>query len=139
MNNSSCVPGFTTSMKTRPLIVAKMEEFIRNKLITINSKRLFQELKTFIWNNGRPEAMRSCNDDLVMAMAIGCWVRDTALVKNKKERMYNEVMLSSMKYANTRMNTNIPGMEGYDKKQDFMEKMMKEKKQKEEFLWIYKG
>lgn len=139
MSNSNSVPGFTTSMKTRPLIVAKMEEFIRNKLITINSKRLLQEFKTFVWNNGRPEAMRSCNDDLVMALAIGCWVRDTALVKNKKERVYNEVMLSSMKIANTKLNTNIRGMEGYNNKEDFMQKMVEHKKQKEEFLWIYKG
>jgi hypothetical protein len=34
---------------------------------------------TFIWNNGRAEAMRGYNDDLVMALAIGLWVRDTAL------------------------------------------------------------
>jgi hypothetical protein len=29
--------------------------------------------------NGRAEAMRGYNDDLVMAFAIGLWVRDTAL------------------------------------------------------------
>ena len=33
MTNS--VPGFTTTLKTRPLIVAKLEEFIRNKIIKI--------------------------------------------------------------------------------------------------------
>ena len=36
---SSAVPGFSTTMKTRPLIVAKLEEFIRNKLITVYSSR----------------------------------------------------------------------------------------------------
>ena len=46
---SNSVPGFTTSSKTRPLIVAKLEEYIRNKLITVNSSRLFHEFKTFIW------------------------------------------------------------------------------------------
>ena len=79
IGNPSAIAGFTTSMKTRPLIIAKMEEFIRNKLITINSLRLFHELKTFIWYNGKPQAMKGYNDDLVMALAIACWVRDTAL------------------------------------------------------------
>ena len=48
-NVSNSVPGFTTSQKTRPLIVAKLEEFVRNELITIKSARTHQELKTFIW------------------------------------------------------------------------------------------
>jgi hypothetical protein len=37
------------------------------------------ELFTFIFINGRAEAMRGYNDDLVMAFGIGLWVRDTAL------------------------------------------------------------
>ena len=81
------VPGFTMSMKTRPLVIAKFEEFVRNKLITINSKRLAHEIKTFVWHNGRPQAMRSYNDDLVIAASIACWVRDTALTVNKKDRI----------------------------------------------------
>ena len=48
---SNSVPGFTTSHKTRPLIIAKLEEFVRNKLITINSRRLANEVKTFVWHN----------------------------------------------------------------------------------------
>ena len=47
---SDCVPGFTTSGKTRPMIIAKMEEFIRNGIIRIYSSRLQNELKTFDWN-----------------------------------------------------------------------------------------
>ena len=59
-------PGVYVSMKTRPLIIAKFEEFIRNNYLKINSKRLMNELTTFIWNHGRAEAQRSYNDDLVM-------------------------------------------------------------------------
>lgn len=73
------VPGFTTSPKNRPLMISKLEEYIRNKTITIRSKRLYEELRTFIWDNGRPEAMKGTNDDLVMAGAIGVWIRDTYL------------------------------------------------------------
>ena len=38
------IPGFTTSMKTRPLIIAKMEEYTREKLVKLNSIRLVEEL-----------------------------------------------------------------------------------------------
>ena len=63
---TNAVGGFTTSTKTRPLIVAKLEEFIRNKIIKIRSSRAFDEFRTFVWNNGKPQAMRSYHDDIIM-------------------------------------------------------------------------
>ena len=65
-HRTSAVAGFTTSSKTRPLVVAKLEEFIRNKLIKIYSSRTINEMKTFIWRNGKPEAMKGYNDDLIL-------------------------------------------------------------------------
>ena len=112
---SNAVAGFTTSSKTRPLIVAKMEEFIRNKLITIYSGRLFRELETFIWNSGRPEAMRMYNDDLTLALAIGCWVKDTALETNKRDMEYSRAFLGVMTKSDKTFNTAIPGMNDYRK------------------------
>jgi len=73
------VAGFSTTSRTRPLIISKLEEYVREKSITIRSVRTIDELFTFIWNNGRAEAMRGYNDDLTMALAISLWVRDTAL------------------------------------------------------------
>jgi len=133
-SKSNAVAGFSTTSKTRPLIVAKMEEFIRNKLVTINSSRLFAELQTFVWNNGRPEAMRMYHDDLVMALAIGCWVRDTALETSKRDVAYTKAFLGSISKNNTTLNTAIPGMHGY--------KEIKEndqKKKHKEFVWLLKG
>jgi len=110
---SNAIAGFTTSSKTRPLIVAKMEEFMRNKLIKINSNRLLSEMKTFIWQGGRPQAMRSYNDDLVMSFAIGCWVRDTVIVESQKNIEYNKQFLSSISTSTTAISTTIPGMQGH--------------------------
>jgi hypothetical protein len=112
-SNSRSVLGFTTSKKTRPLIIAKLEEFIRNDLISIVSNRLYNELKTFVWNNGKPEAMRGYNDDLVMSMAIACWVRDTALVSNQRDSEYKRALLGAMTTSKTKLNTAIPGMVNY--------------------------
>lgn len=73
------VPGFTTSQRTRPLIIARLKEYMLDNSFTIRSSRMMAELDTFIWKNGRPEALQGYNDDLIMALCIGLWVRDTAL------------------------------------------------------------
>jgi hypothetical protein len=115
---SNVIPGFTTSSKTRPLIVAKMEEFMRNKLITINSNRLLSEMKTFIWQHGRPQAMRSYNDDLTMSFAIGCWVRDTVIVESQKNVEYSRSFVSAISTAKTSISTTISGMQGHRKSKE---------------------
>jgi len=134
---NSAVPGFTTSMKTRPLIVAKLEEFIRNKLIKIYSSRLINEMKTFIWKNGKPQAMKGYHDDLVMALAIGCWVRDTALQANARELNYQKAFLSAIKTTSTSFNTKIRGQEGY-KKDNILDKMNDAQQMYEQYKWIIK-
>ena len=73
------VAGFSTTSKTRPLIISKLDEYFREKACIIRSNRLIDELFTFIFLNGRAEAMKGYNDDLVMGFSIGLWVRDTAL------------------------------------------------------------
>jgi len=73
------VPGFTMSMKTRPLVVSKLEEFFREKAVTVHSTRLIDELFVFIYNGQRAEAMTGYNDDLVISFGIALWIRETAL------------------------------------------------------------
>ena len=133
--DSSVIPGFTTSQKTRPLIIAKFEEFIRNKVLTIYSTRLASELDTFIWRNGRPEAQRNYNDDLVMAASIGCWVRDTAIIENKKEIEYKKAFMNSIIKSDTQLSTKIPGMQ----KSTMVERAFDEQQKIKENLWIIKG
>tara|TARA_Y100000296_G_scaffold78248_1_gene100693 strand:- start:721 stop:1068 length:348 start_codon:yes stop_codon:yes gene_type:complete len=115
-----------------------MEEFMRNKLIKINSNRLISEMKTFVWQNGRAQAMRSYNDDLIMSFAIGCWVRDTVLVENQRMIEYNKNALLSMSTSSRTMNTTIPGMLGY-KKHAGEQAQEEAKKFNEQYLGIIKG
>jgi hypothetical protein len=133
----SAVPGFTTTMKTRPLIVAKLEEFVRNKLITIYSSRTASEMKTFIWRNGKPQAMKGYNDDLIMSLAIACWVRDTAIQANSRDLNYQKAFVDAIYTTRTTMNTQIKGQIGY-KKDEIFDKMSEAKETYEEFMWIIK-
>jgi hypothetical protein len=83
-DTSKMTPGFTTSLKTRPLVINKGREYFGDHSVIIRSKRLIEEMKVFIWKNGRAEAQSGYNDDLVMAYSIGMYLRDTAL-KNKQQ------------------------------------------------------
>ena len=72
------VPGFSMNQKTRPLVIEKGRSFIEEKTVTIQSQRTLDELRVFIWKNGRAQAMQGYNDDLVMPLTIGLFLRDTA-------------------------------------------------------------
>mgnify|MGYP003112762340 CR=1 FL=1 len=136
-HRTSAVAGFTTSMKTRPLIVAKLEEFIRNKLIKVYSSRTVNEFKTFIWRNGRPQAMKSYNDDLIMALAIACWVRDTAIQANARDLNYQKAFVDAIYTVKTTMNTQIKGQNGY-KPNNATDIMSEAKSYWDEYKWIIK-
>jgi hypothetical protein len=110
--SSDSIPGFTMSQKMRPIIIAKFEEYLRNKQIKIYSSRLAAELRTFIWHNGRPEAMRGYNDDLIMSAAIGCWIRETVLTVSSREMEYKRAFLASIGVSSKKLNTKIEGMTG---------------------------
>jgi hypothetical protein len=76
---SKMTPGFSQTVKNRPLIISKLVEYMRDKAPIIHCKRTINELQNFIWNSSRPEAQYGYNDDLVMSLSIALWVRDTAL------------------------------------------------------------
>ena len=134
---TSAIPGFSTSMKTRPLIIAKLEEFIRNKLIKIYSSRTVNEMKTFIWRNGKPQAMKGYHDDLVMALAIMCWVRDTALQANARDLNYQKAFVDAIITSKTTLNTQIKGQHGY-KRDNVFDKMSEAEKLYQQYKWIIK-
>ena len=90
------IPGFTNSTKTRPLTIAKMDTLMREKGLIIKSARFLDELTVFIWNNGKAEAMRSYNDDLIISMCIGLWTRDTALRLRQQTMDVNRILLSGI-------------------------------------------
>tara|TARA_R110000772_G_scaffold7352_3_gene25177 strand:+ start:453 stop:2021 length:1569 start_codon:yes stop_codon:yes gene_type:complete len=95
--NSEMTPGFTMSMKTRPLCINKFREFVGDKSVTIRSKRLLEEMKVFIWRNGRPEAQSGYNDDLVMSFSIGMFMRDTSLKFQQQSLDRARAVLGSVK------------------------------------------
>lgn len=63
--------GWTTTLKTKPLMIDKLAEFIREKCLGIKWMTLINECLTYvIEDNGSTNAQTGCNDDTVMATAI---------------------------------------------------------------------
>ena len=100
-DHSKMVAGFTMSSRTRPMVVGKFQEYISDKGVTIQSKRLIEEMKTFIWRNGRPEAQSGYNDDLVMSFGIAMYIRDTALKFRQRGLDITKQSLNNMKVNRT--------------------------------------
>jgi len=96
------------------------------------------EMKTFVWNNGRAESMRSYNDDLIMACAVGCWVRDTALAVNQRDAEYAKAFIGSITKSTNSLDTRIKGMVGTEKLQ-MNDAMNKHHKTATDFPWLFKG
>ncbi len=100
--------GFSTTSRTRPLILSKLEEYIRNRTMVVRSMRTLEEFRHWIWKNGRAEAQRGWNDDLIMAAAIGAWIRDTFLAPQFMSSEHSRMMLGATS-VKRRDNTEVPG------------------------------
>lgn len=136
-NAENVVPGFTTSLTNRQLMISKMEEFIRKGFIIINSSRTYEELETFIWNRGKPEAAKGKNDDLIIPMAIGCWIRDIVIKESIRTLQYKKTFLRSIKHNQTTLNVSVPGMSSYRRDNNSVRPDIQQ--QYRTFSWVIKS
>lgn len=106
------VPGFQTTVKTRPLLISALTKYMRDMQIKINSNRLLIEFETFIYNGEKIEHAPGFNDDLIFAFAIALLIRDTefeSVFWNKKKTME---MLDMITHSSQSLETlNIEGSE----------------------------
>jgi len=86
--------GFDTQRDSRKKIITKLEEVIRNKQIKIYSTRFWNELKTFVTMHDKPQALKNCNDDLILSLAIGVHLYDSSGVHSQFADQLNKAMLS---------------------------------------------
>jgi hypothetical protein len=63
--------GFTTTSKTKPLIIDQLRACMREDELTLNDKTTIREMMTYIvTESGAMEAESSCFDDCVMSLAL---------------------------------------------------------------------
>lgn len=63
--------GWTTSVRTKPYMIDKLAQFVREMHVGIYSDLIIGEMFTYvIEDNGKTNAQQGCHDDTVMATAI---------------------------------------------------------------------
>jgi hypothetical protein len=87
------IPGINFNSK-RVLIIQAFEEALRFGFI-IRSQRLFNELNTFVYVNGRPDHQKGQHDDLIMAMAMAIYVGESSFSKLEKATEQAKAMIES--------------------------------------------
>lgn len=76
--------GFKTTSLTRPTILARLIEIVREHCDTINDKDTLEELLTIIRNErGRIEAPEGGHDDQMMGLAIAHHIREQVVFLNE--------------------------------------------------------
>lgn len=65
------VIGFTTSSKSRPLILDKYAIALEQDEFEFHSERQYKELQSWIWKDGRYDHEQNGHDDIIFADAIG--------------------------------------------------------------------
>jgi len=102
------IPGLNFNSK-RVQIIASFEEALRHDF-RVRSMRLFNELGTFVYVNGRPDHQKGQHDDLIMAMAMAIYVGENSFTQLEKVTEQTKAMIDSWAVS-----TN----EYKDKSQDF--------------------
>ena len=63
--------GFNTNQNTRPVMLARLHEYISKEWLMVEDERMKCEVNTFIYNDkGKPEASSKKHDDMVFAYAL---------------------------------------------------------------------
>ncbi len=76
--------GFKTTSLTRPTIISKLIEIVREHCDTINDKETLEELLTIVRNEkGRIEAPQGGHDDQMMSLAIAHEIREQVVFINE--------------------------------------------------------
>lgn len=99
VDENEIIPGFQTTSRTRPLAVNNLRIHLREGSLKIYSKRLMSEFRTFVQKGERPEAEKGKNDDLIFALAIGLFIRDTEYQNAAESKEMYKGMLDAIGYC----------------------------------------
>jgi hypothetical protein len=94
------LPGLNFQ-KNRNTIVSKLEESIRMDSFKIRSKRALMEIETFVFIGGRADHMKGYHDDLLMSIAMCCFVGSTSFKDLEKSKGQAKAMINSWSVETT--------------------------------------
>jgi hypothetical protein len=92
------IPGLNFNNK-RVQIISSFEESVRHEF-KIYSSRLYDEMNTFIYINGRPDHQKGHHDDLIMSIAMCTYVGESSFGKLTKVTEQTKAMIDSWSVSN---------------------------------------
>lgn len=92
------IPGINFNNK-RVQIIASFEESMRHDF-KIYSSRLFNEMNTFVYINGRPDHQKGHHDDLIMGIAMATYVAEASFSNLTKVTEHTKAMIDSWSVSN---------------------------------------
>ena len=92
------IPGINFNNK-RVQIIASYEEALRHGF-KIYSNRLFNEMNTFVYINGRPDHQKGHHDDLIMSIAMATYVAESSFTNLTKVSEQAKIMIESWSVSN---------------------------------------
>jgi phage FluMu gp28-like protein len=98
------IPGINFNNK-RVQIIASFEEVMRHDF-KIYSSRLFNEMNTFVYINGRPDHQKGHHDDLIMSIAMATYVAESSFSQLTKVTEQTKAMIESWSVSNNENVTN---------------------------------
>ena len=87
------IPGINFNNK-RVQIIAAFEEGMRHKF-RIYSSRLYNEMNTFVYVNGRPDHQKGHHDDLIMSISMALYVGESSFSSLERVTEQTKAMLDS--------------------------------------------
>lgn len=87
------IPGINFNNK-RVQMIASFEEALRHEF-KIYSNRLYNEMNTFIYINGRPDHQKGHHDDCIMAIAMATYVAEKSFQSLEKVTNHTKAMINS--------------------------------------------
>jgi len=87
------IPGINFNNK-RVQIIASFEEVMRHGF-RIYSSRLYNEMNTFVYINGRPDHQKGHHDDLIMSIAMATYVAESSFANLTKVTEHTKAMIES--------------------------------------------
>jgi hypothetical protein len=98
------IPGINFNNK-RVQIIASFEEVMRHEF-RIYSSRLYNEMNTFVYINGRPDHQKGHHDDLIMSIAMATYVAESSFSNLTKVTQQTKAMIDSWSVNNNEHVTN---------------------------------
>lgn len=94
--SSDAIPGINFATKNRrSQIIAAFEEAVSRGGFKIRSIRVINEVKKFVYKNGRPDHMKGAHDDCLISLAMCLFVANTSFKKLHESENLTKAMLDS--------------------------------------------